>query len=100
MRLRGTGVRQTIQPRHLPEDPEPGGSHQWVITGAWRLSEAEAERQATGKGGEVHLDVENLLAVDGPGCWVCEQVWTPAIARSACPGDPARRYGDWPGARL
>jgi hypothetical protein len=85
MTIRGTGIRQRTRRRPLPASPAPGGPHQWVITGVWRISPEKVGRE------EFHLDTENLLAVDGPGCWVCEQPYRPAIANGPCPGDPAGR---------
>jgi hypothetical protein len=91
MGVRSTGFRQRTQRRRLPESPPAGGAHQWVVTAAWQLSADAARRQATGGAHEeVFLDLENLLTVDGPGCWVCEQIWTEAIADQPCPGDPSR----------
>jgi hypothetical protein len=34
------------------------------------------------------LDQENLLTIVGPGCFYCEQPWSPRLARRRCPGEP------------
>ena len=35
------------------------------------------------------LDVENLLTVEGPGCYVCEEQYSPELAVRPCTGDPS-----------
>lgn len=42
------------------------------------------------------LDTENLLTIEGPGCYVCEEEYTPERATQPCPGDPSgmmKRHG-------
>lgn len=34
------------------------------------------------------MDAESLLMVTGPGCYRCEQVYTPGAELSPCPGEP------------
>jgi DNA modification methylase len=88
MGVRSTGIHQRVQFTRLPDSPPPGGPHQWIVAAMWKLSDEEARHQATGSGGEVHLSADNLLSIEGPGCWVCERVWTPAIADQPCTGEP------------
>lgn len=32
----------------------------------------------------VTMDRENLLTVEGVGCWHCEELWSPAVAAQRC----------------
>ena len=76
-----TGLK--IEARHkygaaIPT-PKPG-QHLWIVTGCWQVVDPTADR--------FELDVETLLTVDGPGCWVCEEIWTPELAAKPCQGEP------------
>lgn len=63
---------------------EPG-EHVWVIVASWRIfNPEEAHKPEVIK----YLDLENLASMDGPGCFVCEQVWTAEIGAAPCPGEP------------
>jgi hypothetical protein len=59
---------------------------------AWKVSPGAARSAALGGMGAetINLDLENLIGVGGPGCWVCEEPWSEAIADQPCPGDPPR----------
>lgn len=57
------------------------GQHLWTVLGLWRVTNPGAAQH--------HLDVENLLTIEGPGCYLCEQPWTPGAELRPCPGDPA-----------
>src|SRR5215207_9643061 len=48
------------------------GEHLWTVFAVFQLLNP-------GKAAEdgVVLDLENLLTIEGPGCFVCEQPWTP-----------------------
>lgn len=84
---RSTGVRVEARHRYHGQVPTPAlGEHLWVMTGAWRIARPETILDPSGT---FHLDMENLLTLDGPGCWVCEQVWSPEVAALPCPGDPS-----------
>lgn len=74
--------------RSNAEMPTPSpGEHLWCMFAMYRITNPEhAQDPAVKK----YLDLENLLTIDGPGCWVCEQVWSAAIAGEPCPGEPAR----------
>ena len=64
------------------------GEHFWVMTGLWHISDPAT---AFDPGVQKHLDLENLLSIDGPGCFICEQVYTAELASSPCTGEPIRR---------
>lgn len=87
VRVRSAGIEQEVSARRLPPTPPPGGPHQWTMAALWRLS-GPAARAAVAGTDAIHLDRENLLTIDGPGCWVCEAPWSEAIADRTCPGEP------------
>lgn len=60
-----------------PFDPRTG-DHLWIITTMYRWGGPDIEQPT--------LDAENLLLVVGPGCYYCEQVWTPLLATRRCKG--------------
>lgn len=61
--------------------------HLWVMTGAWEVSESAIVAARNGE--TTHLDLENLLDVNGPGCFVCEQIYSAELAGRPCPGQPS-----------
>ena len=58
------------------------GEHLWVMTAAWRVTDPRAARD-----GPVLLDIENILAFAGPGCFKCEEPFSNRLARSPCRGN-------------
>lgn len=81
-RVTPLGQRMEVRHKYHADFPMPGpGEHLWVVTGAWRV----ADPSSSG----LILDHENLLSVEGPGCFVCEQVWSEQVAARPCPGDPS-----------
>lgn len=61
----------------------PPGVHLWVATAAWRVNPAEFLK------GEAHLDLENMLTIGGPGCFICEREYGTEMALQPCPGEPS-----------
>jgi hypothetical protein len=55
------------------------GRHLWVITGMWLIADPSQREN-------VQLDSENLLTVQGPGCFKCEQPYSRQLARRPCRG--------------
>jgi len=55
------------------------GEHLWIIAAAWHAINP----------GNPHrlLDAENLLSINGPGCWKCELPWSPEIDGTPCTGE-------------
>lgn len=85
-RVRSTGLK--LQARHRYHSPLPDiapGQHLWMVIGMWRITDPAATRDPDG---EVHLDLENLMTLEGPGCFVCEEPYSPEVAARPCPGDP------------
>lgn len=67
-------------------DPLAGvapGEHLWIMTCAFRVHPPVKPMAL--------MDTENLINVAGPGCLVCEQVWTVELGALPCPGDPSSR---------
>lgn len=64
------------------EITDPGrGKHLWVVTAAFQL--IAPEKFSTE---QVHMDMENLLTIEGPVCWKCEQHFSADRARRFCQG--------------
>jgi hypothetical protein len=62
-------------------DPR-SGEHLWVVVGMWKC---DPEKMTTG--GTAILDHENLLNVSVPGCYHCEEPYSPRLAIRRCKGD-------------
>jgi hypothetical protein len=88
--LTSTGTMQRVDPgepltdRIPPYDPR-AGTHYWIMMVAYRLIDpGRMFRQ----GDSVWFDRENLVLVSYPGCYYCEQVYSPRLEQRRCPGDP------------
>jgi hypothetical protein len=76
------GVRQhvlTAQLANRLERADKPGQHLWTILGVWMVTNP-AQRE------NVELDAENLLTVEGPGCFKCELPYNVQTARKPCRG--------------
>ncbi len=83
--VQGTGfVQEAVQKYGANIPVPPKGEHLWTITGLWKINEPS---KVASSDQPVQLDLENLLTIDGPGCYVCEQMWTPEIEKQPCPGE-------------
>lgn len=79
----GTGVKAEAIQHYKAEPPKQvKGEHLWIIAGMWRVNPVRCASQ------QVHLDMENLLTLDGPGCFWCEEPWEPGMERLPCRGRP------------
>lgn len=63
-------------------DAEPDG-HVWALFAMFRCARPDRYTEE-----EQTMDTENLLQVSGPGCYRCEQMYSPDVAALPCPGDP------------
>lgn len=70
----------------IPAYDERSGDHLWTIVTCYRVDPA----QWTDPAHTPTLDHESLLTVAGPGCFYCEEEYTPRVAMRRCPGDPRR----------
>lgn len=67
-------------------DPGPG-EHFWTILTMHRVGDEAIRRLNRGEDpGTGLLDHENLLTVEGPGCFKCEQQYSRYIAHRKCTG--------------
>lgn len=65
-------------------DPR-SADHYWIIVVAYRADPSEwIANSAT----VPLLDKRNLMSVQGPACYHCEQQWSERISRRRCPGEP------------
>lgn len=77
--VRDTGIKIEANHKFHKSLVDPGpGKHFWVVTGLWTVSNPSSE--------QFILDVENLVTVDGPGCFKCEELYTDVIASQPCKG--------------
>lgn len=83
----GSGVYQEsgTVPFKIPDYDPRSGDHFWVMG---LLYKVDPEKLAAGEQGI--LDTENLVSMQGPGCYYCEQVYTPLLAKRRCNGDPGK----------
>lgn len=67
---------------------DPGrGEHLWTLLTMHRVSDDMIRRLNNGETpGPELLDHENLLTLEGPGCFKCEQPYTPYLAHRKCTG--------------
>jgi hypothetical protein len=67
-------------------DPGPG-EHLWTILTMHRVGDDMIRRLNAGEHpGPALLDHENLLTLEGPGCFKCEQPYSRYIAHRKCTG--------------
>lgn len=70
-------------------DPGPG-KHLWTLLTMHRVSDDMIQRLNRGATpGPELLDHESLLTIEGPGCFKCEQTYSPMLARRKCTGSMA-----------
>ena len=79
IRVTGTGpkfeAKSKYHNRGLPT--RQPGEHLWVVVSMYRVT-PNRERY--------DLDTENLLNIEGPGCYWCEQPWSEPLATAPCRG--------------
>jgi len=76
--LRSTGITIQVKDKYHNEMSDPGeGQHLWTVVGCWRV---------TPNDDGYNLDSENLLTIEGPGCYKCEQTYTKELAAKPCEG--------------
>lgn len=76
----GTGMKVEAAHRHHKAIPNPKpGEHLWTAIAMYRV-QPNAD--------QIHLDTENLLTIEGPGCFICERPYSAALAAKPCTGEP------------
>lgn len=77
--VRSTGIKVQARHKYHREVIDPGeGLHLWTVIGMWQVTPA--------MGGAYNLDLENLMTIEGPGCFKCEQPWKAELAAQPCRG--------------
>ncbi len=81
MSIRYSGILQEGDPRKIHATmPEYAGRHLWIYAAVFKVEEPARSQQ--------NFDSENLLTIEGPMCFHCEQMWYSSIG-SKCPGEPS-----------
>lgn len=83
----GTGATQFVAraPDRIPDYDLRSGDHLWIVVSCYRVDPAgftDPTRAPV-------LDTENLLTVQGPACYHCEEAYTPLLAKRRCKGSPS-----------
>lgn len=78
----GSGYYYDPVKNKIPEYDPRSGEHLWVAIATWKVNPKNFNA------GEVFLDRENIIGVMGPGCFFCEEPYTPLLATRRCKGDP------------
>ena len=71
-------------PDNIPDYDPRSGAHLWAVFTMYRVDPAQWSDPTH----TPMLDRENLLTVQGPGCFYCEQVYSPRVASRRCKGQP------------
>lgn len=83
-----TGHREVIdsQVDKIPEFDPRKGEHFWIVITTYKVDPS----RVTSPDPTVTpmLDHESLVAVVGPGCYYCEQVYEPVLKHRRCKGQP------------
>lgn len=80
--ITGGPKAEARQFHHAPDlKTPPAGEHMWITVAMFRTRNPEAE--------QFHLDLENLLTIEGPACYICEQHYTKELATRPCAGEPS-----------
>lgn len=82
------GQYEHVASAHHAEFPKPvPGQHLWTLIGMWRIDPATLAASGP-TAAPVLLDHENLVSIEGPGCFWCEQPYSPDLAAEPCAGEP------------
>lgn len=81
-----TGHQQEIPVTvdRIPDFDPRTGDHLWCVATMYHVQPA----MWTDKAVTPHLDMENLLTVQGPFCFHCEEPYTRRLATRRCKGRP------------
>lgn len=84
-----TGMIQAVPANRMNADPaaraEPG-EHMWVLLAVHRITRPQ---DAFDRTVDKYLDMETLLTITGPGCFLCEAPYEPGAETTVCPGETA-----------
>lgn len=72
---------------HRQDIADPGpGEHLWISVVAFRTGEHIINGLVKGEKPSILFDHENILTVEGPACFKCEQVFTKRLFHRKCTG--------------
>lgn len=57
------------------------GEHLWAMVACWQMLDPAAHRD-----GEFMMDRENLIGLNGPGCFKCEKPYSAKMSKRPCRG--------------
>jgi hypothetical protein len=82
-RITSTGFTAEVDrfKNRIPDFDPRSGEHLWITIAAYKV---DPEKSLSG--GPTILDYENLLSVEGPGCYYCESEYNTLIASRRCKG--------------
>jgi hypothetical protein len=85
IRTESTGFTEFIEnPKDKIPDFDPrSGNHYWIMITTYKC---DPEKMLKGDG-PAFFDHESLVAVLGPGCFYCEQIYTPLLSKRRCKGE-------------
>jgi len=78
----GTGIVVEAVSKYHNDTSFPAqkpGEHLWNLVAMFRVA-------APAGGDRFNLDLENLITIEGPGCYWCEQMWSREVAAAPCRG--------------
>ena len=74
-----TGIQVDVTTRYNANLVDPGpGQHLWTVLVLFAVTPTGSQAW--------HLDQENLLTIEGPGCFKCERSHSVALAAQSCTG--------------
>jgi hypothetical protein len=87
-RIVGTGQATRVDdPVHrIPTYDPRAGNHYWVVITSYNVDPTRWYSEDPTV--LPLLDTENLVSVTAPGCYHCEQYYTPGMEKRRCPGEP------------
>jgi len=78
------GIKQEAKDKLHNDLSDPGrGKHLWTIIALYVIADPAVSMNPKG---QILLDRENLLTVEGLCCFKCEKTWTPDVGRRYCQG--------------
>lgn len=78
------GIKQEAKDKFHGDLTDPGrGKHLWTVVALYRVPDPAVSMDP---GGQILMDRENLLTIEGPGCFKCEKHWTDDVDRRWCQG--------------
>lgn len=76
MKITGSGILQYVESGEVKMPDQVEGKHLWCCGAVWEVNRPELKDQ--------QLDMENMINIDGPACWWCEEMYTRELAAKPC----------------